>query len=125
MSVINSKIPEGPLAQKWTNYKANQKLVNPSNKRKIDVIVVGTGLAGAAAAASLGEMGFKVKNFTIQDFMGKLVALALEELGKDNITQEIIEMLRAKLTEKQKRRIIYESRYVTVWIHDFLKDILQ
>jgi len=67
MSVINSKIPEGPLAQKWSDYKAHQKLVNPSNKRKIDVIVVGTGLAGASAAASLGEMGFKVKNFTIQD----------------------------------------------------------
>lgn len=67
MSVINSKIPEGPLAQKWSEYKAHQKLVNPSNKRKIDVIVVGTGLAGASAAASLGEMGFKVKSFTIQD----------------------------------------------------------
>lgn len=67
MSVINSKIPEGPLAQKWTNYKDHQKLVNPANKRKIDVIVVGTGLAGASAAASLGEMGFKVKSFTIQD----------------------------------------------------------
>ncbi len=67
MSVLNSKIPEGPLAQKWTNYKNNQKLVNPANKRKLDVIIVGTGLAGAAAAASLGEMGFNVKNFTIQD----------------------------------------------------------
>ncbi len=67
MSVINSRIPEGPLAQKWSEYKAHQKLVNPANKRKIDVIVVGTGLAGASAAASLGEMGFKVKNFTIQD----------------------------------------------------------
>jgi succinate dehydrogenase / fumarate reductase flavoprotein subunit len=55
------------LAQKWTNYKDHQKLVNPANKRKLDVIVVGTGLAGGAAAASLGEMGFNVKNFTIQD----------------------------------------------------------
>ena len=67
MSVLNSKIPEGQLAQKWTNYKNHQKLVNPSNKRKLDVIIVGTGLAGASAAASLGEMGFNVKNFTIQD----------------------------------------------------------
>lgn len=67
MSVFNSKTPEGPLAQKWTNYKDHQKLVNPSNKRKLDVIIVGTGLAGASAAASLGEMGFNVKNFTIQD----------------------------------------------------------
>ncbi len=67
MATINSRIPEGPVAEKWTNYKAHQKLVNPKNKRKLDIIVVGTGLAGASAAASLGEMGFKVKNFCIQD----------------------------------------------------------
>ena len=67
MATINSKIPEGPISQKWTNYKAHQKLVNPANKRKLDIIVVGTGLAGASAAASLGEMGFKVFNFCIQD----------------------------------------------------------
>ena len=64
---INSKIPEGPLAEKWTNYKAHQKLVNPSNKRRLDIIVVGTGLAGASAAATLGELGFNVLNFCIQD----------------------------------------------------------
>ncbi|MBR2493163.1 MAG: fumarate reductase/succinate dehydrogenase flavoprotein subunit [Paludibacteraceae bacterium] len=64
---IDAKIPEGPLAEKWTNYKAHQKLVNPANKRKLDVIVVGTGLAGASAAASLAEMGFNVLNFCIQD----------------------------------------------------------
>ncbi len=64
---INSKIPEGPIAEKWTNYKAHQRLVNPKNKLKLDVIVVGTGLAGASAAASLGEMGFNVLNFCIQD----------------------------------------------------------
>ncbi|MCF0189008.1 MAG: fumarate reductase/succinate dehydrogenase flavoprotein subunit, partial [Bacteroidaceae bacterium] len=62
-----SRIPEGPVAEKWTNYKAHQKLVNPKNKLKLDVIVVGTGLAGASAAASLGEMGFNVLNFCIQD----------------------------------------------------------
>lgn len=67
MANIDSRIPEGPVAEKWTNYKAHQKLVNPKNKRKLDIIVVGTGLAGASAAASLGEMGFKVKNFCIQD----------------------------------------------------------
>ena len=67
MATIDSKIPAGPVAEKWTNYKAHQKLVNPKNKRKLDIIVVGTGLAGASAAASLGEMGFKVKNFCIQD----------------------------------------------------------
>jgi len=64
---IDSKIPEGPVAEKWTNYKAHQKLVNPANKRRLDIIVVGTGLAGASAAATLGEMGFKVMNFCIQD----------------------------------------------------------
>ena len=64
---IDSKIPEGPVAEKWTNYKAHQRLVNPKNKLKLDVIVVGTGLAGASAAASLGEMGFNVLNFCIQD----------------------------------------------------------
>ena len=67
MSEINSKIPQGPLAEKWTNYKNHQKLVNPANKRRLDVIVVGTGLAGASAAASLAEMGFNVLNFCIQD----------------------------------------------------------
>lgn len=67
MSKLNSKIPAGLLNQKWTNYKAGQKLVNPANKRKLEVIVVGTGLAGGAAAASLGEMGFNVKAFCIQD----------------------------------------------------------
>ncbi|NDW18964.1 fumarate reductase/succinate dehydrogenase flavoprotein subunit [Dysgonomonas sp. 216] len=63
----DSKIPEGSLAEKWTNYKNHQKLVNPANKRRLDIIVVGTGLAGASAAASLGEMGFNVLNFCIQD----------------------------------------------------------
>lgn len=64
---LNAKIPSGPLADKWSNYKSTQHLVNPANKRKFDIIVVGTGLAGASAAASLGELGFKVKNFCYQD----------------------------------------------------------
>ena len=64
---LNPKIPSGPLAEKWTNYKASQKLVNPANKRKLDIIVVGTGLAGASAAASLGALGFNVDIFCIQD----------------------------------------------------------
>ncbi len=67
MNPVDSKIPEGPIAEKWTNYKAHQKLVNPANKRKLDVIVVGTGLAGASAASTLGELGFNVLNFCIQD----------------------------------------------------------
>jgi succinate dehydrogenase / fumarate reductase flavoprotein subunit len=60
-------MPQGPLAEKWKNYRDHQKLVNPSNKRRLDIIVVGTGLAGASAAASLAEMGFNVLNFCIQD----------------------------------------------------------
>ena len=64
---LNAKIPTGPHAEKWSKYKSTQNLVNPANKRKFDIIVVGTGLAGASAAASLGELGFKVKNFCYQD----------------------------------------------------------
>lgn len=67
MAELISKIPQGPLEMKWTNYKSHSQLVNPANKRKLDVIVVGTGLAGASAAASLAEMGFKVKAYCYQD----------------------------------------------------------
>jgi len=65
--MLDSKIPEGPLDEKWTNYKGHCKLVNPANKRKLEIIIVGTGLAGASAAASLGELGYKVKAFCFQD----------------------------------------------------------
>ena len=64
---LDSKIPEGPMAEKWNNYVANQKLVNPSNKRKFKILVVGTGLAGASAAASFGELGYEVEAFTFHD----------------------------------------------------------
>ncbi|SNC66820.1 succinate dehydrogenase subunit A [Hymenobacter gelipurpurascens] len=65
--ILDSKIPEGPLAEKWDKHKFNVKLVNPANKRKYDVIIVGTGLAGASAAASLAELGYNVKAFTYHD----------------------------------------------------------
>ncbi|MGC6433065.1 MAG: fumarate reductase/succinate dehydrogenase flavoprotein subunit [Crocinitomicaceae bacterium] len=67
MSVLDSKIPTGPLSTKWSDYKNNIRLVNPANKRKIDVIVVGTGLAGGSASASLAELGYNVQAFCFQD----------------------------------------------------------
>ena len=67
MSILNSKVPDGPVADKWENHKFSMKLVNPNNKRRFEIIVVGTGLAGASAAASLSELGYKVKVFTFHD----------------------------------------------------------
>jgi len=67
MATLNAKIPDGLLAYKWTKYKASVKLINPANKKKLEIIVVGTGLSGAAAASSLGELGYSVKNFCYQD----------------------------------------------------------
>src|SRR5580765_1508764 len=65
--MLNSNIPAGPLDKKWEDYKGHVKLVNPANKRSLEVIIIGTGLAGASAAASLGELGYKVKAFCFQD----------------------------------------------------------
>ena len=76
--VFTTPVPEGPLAEKWTNYKSHQKLVNPANKRRLDIIVVGTGLAGASAAASLGELGFNVLNFCIQDSSRRAHSIAAQ-----------------------------------------------
>src|SRR4028119_450321 len=65
--MLDAKIPEGTLQQIWPDYKGHCKLVNPANKRKMEIIIIGTGLAGASAAASLGELGYKVKAFCYQD----------------------------------------------------------
>ena len=89
MTQIDSKIPQGPLAEKWTNYKNHQKLVNPANKRRLDIIVVGTGLAGASAAASLAEMGFNVLNFCIQDSPRRAHSIAAQ--GGINAAKELSE----------------------------------
>ncbi len=78
MSKLDSKIPEGNISEKWTDHKFNMKLVNPSNKRKFDIIVVGTGLAGASAAASLGELGYKVKAFTFHDSARRAHSIAAQ-----------------------------------------------
>ena len=67
MITLNAKIPEGPLEEKWTKYKSASKLVNPANKKKLDIIIIGTGLSGAGAASSLGELGYNVKVFCYQD----------------------------------------------------------
>ncbi len=75
---LESKIPEGPLAEKWTKHKFNLKLVNPANKRKYDIIVVGTGLAGASAAASLAELGYNVKAFFYQDSARRAHSIAAQ-----------------------------------------------
>jgi len=76
MEKLNAKIPDGPLALKWTKYKASVKLVNPANKRKIDIIVVGTGVAGAAASSALGELGYNVKTFSYHDSPRRAHAVA-------------------------------------------------
>ncbi|MBT4217482.1 MAG: fumarate reductase/succinate dehydrogenase flavoprotein subunit, partial [Flavobacteriales bacterium] len=65
--ILDSKTPEGPIKDKWTNHKNNINVVGPANKRNIDIIVVGTGLAGGSASASLAEMGYNVKSFCYQD----------------------------------------------------------
>ncbi len=67
MEKLISKIPDGPLAQKWTKYKTSVKLVSPANKKKLEIIVIGTGLSGASASSALGELGYKVKTFCYQD----------------------------------------------------------
>ena len=67
MSKLQSQIPEGPLADKWSLHKDTVRLVNPANKNRLDIIIVGTGLAGAAAASTLGELGYNVKSFCFQD----------------------------------------------------------
>jgi len=78
MAKLDSKIPEGNISDKWTNHKFNMKLVNPANKRKYDIIVVGTGLAGASAAASLGELGYNVKAFTFHDSARRAHSIAAQ-----------------------------------------------
>src|SRR6185295_12789717 len=76
--ILDSKTPSGPLAQKWDKHRFEMKLVNPANKRKFDVLVVGSGLAGASAAASLAEMGYNVKSFCFQDSARRAHSIAAQ-----------------------------------------------
>lgn len=78
MIKLDSKVPAGNISEKWTNHKFNMKLVNPANKRKFDIIIVGTGLAGASAAATLGELGYKVKAFTYHDSSRRAHSIAAQ-----------------------------------------------
>jgi succinate dehydrogenase / fumarate reductase, flavoprotein subunit len=78
MSILDSKIPEGPLAEKWTNHKSHINLVSPANKRNIDIIVVGTGLAGGSASATLAELGYNVKAFCFQDSARRAHSIAAQ-----------------------------------------------
>ena len=76
--MLDAKIPEGPLAEKWSNYKATTKIVNPANKNKLDIVVVGAGLSGAAAAATMAELGYNVKVFFFQDSSRRSHAVAAQ-----------------------------------------------
>jgi len=76
--LLNSKVPPGSLEKKWTNYKSSIPLVSPANKKKMNIIVIGTGLAGASAAASLGELGYNVKSFCFQDSARRAHSIAAQ-----------------------------------------------
>ncbi len=86
---LDGQIPSGPLAQKWDKHKFDLKLVNPANKRKFDVIVVGSGLAGASAAASLAELGYQVKCFCFQDSPRRAHSIAAQ--GRHQRREELSE----------------------------------
>ena len=75
---LDSKIPSGPLAEKWDQHKFDIKLVNPANKRKYEIIVIGTGLAGASASASLAELGYNVRAFCFQDSARRAHSIAAQ-----------------------------------------------
>ena len=78
MTVLDARIPEGPIESKWENHKFSMRLVSPANKRKFSVIVVGTGLGGAAAAATMGELGYRVKAFTFHDSARRAHSIAAQ-----------------------------------------------
>lgn len=96
MATLDAKIPEGPLKDKWTNHKNKINVVNPANKRLIDVIVVGTGLAGGAASASLAELGYNVKAFCFQDSPRRAHSIAAQG---ESTQQRTTKMMVTQLTD--------------------------
>ena len=113
MTQIDSKIPEGQLAEKWSNYKAHQKLVNPANKRRLDIIVVGTGLAGASAAASLGEMGFRVSRIlhaVLTPSQHKVVSTQLRIIKMTATLYTVFSTIQSKVVT-----IVHAKPTFTVW----------
>ena len=103
---LNSRIPSGPLAEKWDSHRFESKLVNPANRRKFRVIVVGTGLAGASAAATLSELGYKVDAFCLHDSPRRAHSIAAQ--GGINAAKKLSERRRlclsALLRHHQRRR---------------------
>lgn len=102
MAKLDSKIPAGPLAEKWSKHKADIKVVSPANKRKLDIIVIGTGLGGASAAASLGDLGYNVKVFCISDSPRRAHSIAAQ--GRYQCCE--------KLPERQRLGVPPLLRYV-------------
>lgn len=134
MSVLESKIPEGPLAEKWTNHKNNINLVNPANKRNIDVIVIGTGLAGGSAAATLAELGYNVKTFCYQDSPRRAHSIAAQgginasknyQGDGDSDYRLFTILLKGEITALEKRmftvlRKFQEILLTSAWHKEFL-----
>ena len=90
---LNGKVPQGPLAEKWTNYRSTLPLVAPNNKRRLEIIVVGTGLAGASAAASFGELGYNVKVFTFHDSPRRAHSIAAQGESMQRKTIRMMEIV--------------------------------
>lgn len=116
-NILDPKIPEGPLAQKWENYKNHVRLVNPANKRKIDIIVVGTGLAGGSAAASLAELGYNVKAFFYQDSARRAHSIAAQGgiNANKNYTNDGDSTFRCSTTPLKAVTTVPARQTFTVW----------
>ena len=108
---LDAKIPEGPLEQKWTKYKSSVPLVNPANKRNLSIIVVGTGLAGASAAATLAEMGYQVSAFCFQDSPRRAHSIAAQEVStQPKITKTTVTVFTAYSTIPLKEEITAHAK---------------